>query len=140
MAITTSSSLSQQFVDKLSRELIVEPDPAYVFARLAGGARAGAMDIPEIMGRAGMASNLTSAMGAGLGTLDPLNERFMQIAPRVRRRRVGARHRSRKDDSHRSAALSRRPIHRGESAAHRGDAHQCDAAGSNHGTGAAHGR
>src|SRR6266545_3893877 len=80
MAITTSSDLTQTFVSKLSRELTVEPDPAYIFARLAGGARAGAMAIDEIMGRSGPPSNLQAAMGAGLGTVDPLNERFMQVA------------------------------------------------------------
>ena len=72
MSIATSSSLTQEFVDKLSRELVVAPDPAYIFARLAGGARAGAMAIPEIMGRGGRPADLAGAMGAGMGTLDPL--------------------------------------------------------------------
>ncbi len=80
MAITTSSDLTQTFVSKLSRELTLEPDPAYVFARLAGGARAGAMGIPDMMGRAGLPANLQAAMGAGLGTVDILNPKFMQVA------------------------------------------------------------
>ena len=80
MAITTSSTLTQTFVDKLSRELTIEPDPEFVFARLAGGARAGAMGLPEIMGRAGLPANLQAAMSAGLGVVDPLNARFMQVA------------------------------------------------------------
>jgi len=80
VALTTTSTLTQTFVDRLSREITLEPDPEYVFARLAGGARAGAMNLPDIMGRAGLPSNLQAAMNAGLGIIDPLNAKFMQVA------------------------------------------------------------
>jgi N4-gp56 family major capsid protein len=80
MAITTSTSLSQEFVDQLSQELILEPDPQYVFALLAGGARAGALGIPDIMGAAGASANMQQAMGAGLGTLRLLDQRWMSVA------------------------------------------------------------
>jgi N4-gp56 family major capsid protein len=80
VALTTTSTLTQTFVDRLSREMTLEPDPEFVFARLAGGARAGAMNLPDIMGRAGLPSNLQAAMNAGLGNVDPLNAKFMQVA------------------------------------------------------------
>lgn len=80
MAITTSSTLTQEFVDQLSEELILEPDPQYVFALLADAARAGAMDIPGIMGQAGASANMQAAMGAGLGTLKLLDPRWMAVA------------------------------------------------------------
>ena len=80
MAITTSSTLTQEWVEQLSQELIVEPDPQYVFALLAGAARAGAMGIPEVMGAVGANGNMQQAMGAGLGTLRLLDQRWMSIA------------------------------------------------------------
>jgi N4-gp56 family major capsid protein len=80
MAIGTSGTLTQEFVDKLSAELILEPDAQYVFAQLAQAARAGAMGIPGIMGRAGTAANMDKAMGAGLGTLRMMNPRWMSVA------------------------------------------------------------
>lgn len=80
MAITTTTTLTQEFVDQLSQELIVEPDAEYIFAILAGAARAGAMGIPEVMGAAGASANMQAAMGGGLGTLRLLDQRWMSIA------------------------------------------------------------
>ena len=80
MAITTTSTLTQEFVDMLSQELIVEPDPQYVFALLAGAARAGAMGIADVAGQAGVSANMQAAMGAGLGTLRFLDQRWMAVA------------------------------------------------------------
>ncbi len=79
MAITTTSSLTQEFVDMLSAELIVEPDPQYVFAVLAGAARAGAMDFGA-QGVSGVSGNMQAAMGAGMGSVRYLDPRWMSIA------------------------------------------------------------
>lgn len=82
MAIATSSTLSQELVDQLSQELLIEPDSQYIFALLAGAARANAMDIPGILGTAGASANMQQAVGAGLGTLKLLDQRWMSVAGR----------------------------------------------------------
>lgn len=80
MTIGTSGTLTQEFVDQLSQQLLLEPDAQYVFAMLAGAARAGALGIPDILGEAGAAANMQEAMGAGLGTLKLLDQRWMTVA------------------------------------------------------------
>lgn len=80
MTIGTSTSLTQEFVDQLSQELLVEPDSQYIFALLARAARAQAMGIPDILGESGAGANMSEAMGAGLGTLDLLDRRWMAVA------------------------------------------------------------
>lgn len=80
MAITTSGTLTQEFVDQLSDQLILEPDAQYILAILAQAARAGALGIPGILGEAGVTANMQEAMGAGLGTLKLLDPRWMAVA------------------------------------------------------------
>jgi N4-gp56 family major capsid protein len=79
MAITKSSDLPQEFVDQLSAELLLEPDTQYVFATLAGAARAGAMDIPGMIAGQGQ-KNLAAAMNNGTGTPRWLDPRWMAVA------------------------------------------------------------
>lgn len=80
MTVATSSTLTQEFVDQLSQELLLEPDSQYIFAMLAGAARAGAIGIPDILGEAGATANMSDAMGAGMGTLKLLDPRWMAVA------------------------------------------------------------
>lgn len=80
MTVATSSTLTQEFVDQLSQELLLEADAANVFAMLANAARAGALGIPDIMGRSGTSPNMQEAMGAGVGTLKIFDERWMSVA------------------------------------------------------------
>lgn len=80
MTLGTSTTLTQEFVDQLSQELLLEPDSQYIFAMLANAARAGALGIADIMGEAGAAANMADAMGAGLGTLKLLDQRWMAVA------------------------------------------------------------
>jgi N4-gp56 family major capsid protein len=77
MAIGTSSTLTQEFVDMLNAELLLAPDPQYIFAQLADAARAGALGIPETMGRAG-AGGFSRSMAQGMGHID----RMSATAPR----------------------------------------------------------
>lgn len=80
MSVATSSTLTQEFVDQLSQELLIEPDPQWVFALLAGAARAGALGIPEMMGPSGAVANMEQAMSGGMGTLRLLDQRWMSVA------------------------------------------------------------
>lgn len=79
MGLGTSTTLTQEFVDLLSAQMILEPDPQYCFAELARAARARAMQIPDILGESGMAANEVSAMGGGVGTLELADARWMRI-------------------------------------------------------------
>lgn len=69
MAIGTSSSLTQEFVDLLSGELLRAPDPQWVFASLADAARMDAMSIPDMAGRSGI-GGFTDAMNRAAGSID----------------------------------------------------------------------
>jgi hypothetical protein len=79
MSTTTSSALTQEFTDMLSAQLLIAPDPAYVFAKLAMGARYGAMNLPDVIRKSGVAANMEEAMGGANGTLD-MNPQFMRLA------------------------------------------------------------
>lgn len=78
MSITTSSTMTQEFVDILTSQLLVAPDPAYIFARLDAGARYGALNLPDVVRVSGEAANLEYAMGGAMGTLD-MNPTFMRL-------------------------------------------------------------
>jgi hypothetical protein len=65
MAIGTSSSLTQEFVDILSSELLLAPDTQFVFASLANAARAQAFEIPGAEGARGADANVNP-----MGTVD----------------------------------------------------------------------
>lgn len=73
MSIATSGTLTQEFTDQLSMELLRAPDSQWVFATLADAARAGALGIPEIMGRMG-ASGAANAMNNAMGSIDRMTE------------------------------------------------------------------
>jgi N4-gp56 family major capsid protein len=79
MSVATSSTLTQEFVDQLSQQMILEADASYVFSQLANAARAGAMGIPDIVGRSGVGANMQEAMGAGMGTLKIFDPRWMSV-------------------------------------------------------------
>ena len=53
MAIGTSSTLTQEFVDILSSEMLMAPDGQFVFANLAMASRARAMGLPDVRGESG---------------------------------------------------------------------------------------
>lgn len=73
MAIATSATLTQEFVDLLSSELLLAPDPQFVFAGMADAARAGALDIPGIEGRSGERANIEQSMFSGMGSIDRMS-------------------------------------------------------------------
>jgi N4-gp56 family major capsid protein len=73
MALGTSSTLTQEFVDLLSAEMLLAPDPQFVFATLAEAARAGSLDVPGIVGRQGGAA-AEKAMSEAMGTIDRMSK------------------------------------------------------------------
>ncbi len=79
MSTTTSSALTQEFTDILTAQLLIAPDPQYLFAKLAMAARIGAMDLPDVIKKSGLPANMDQAMGGAMGTLD-LNPRFQRLA------------------------------------------------------------
>jgi hypothetical protein len=79
MAVTTSSALTQEFVDIITESLLLAPDAQQVFAKLAMGAKYAAMGLPDVVRASGVAANMSEAMGGAMGTLD-LNPRFQALA------------------------------------------------------------
>jgi hypothetical protein len=63
MSIATSSTLTQEFVQMLSAELLYAPDSAWIFAGLAAAERDAAFAIPDMMAANG-AGGFGAAMGA----------------------------------------------------------------------------
>lgn len=70
MPIGTSATVTQEFVDVLSQELLIQPDAQYVFATMANAARERAMGLPDVRGESGAAANIEAAMGNAVGTID----------------------------------------------------------------------
>jgi hypothetical protein len=73
MSIATAASLTQDFVDMLSAELLYAPDSQWVFASLADAARAAALEIPDLMGRRGV-GGFDEAMNNNMGSVNRLTE------------------------------------------------------------------
>lgn len=73
MGIATSSTLTQEFVQMLSAELLYAPDSAWVFAGLAQAERDRAFGIPDLMGERG-AGGFGGAMTASTRPGDDRSE------------------------------------------------------------------
>jgi len=73
MAIGTTASLGQEFVDVLSSELLLQPDAQFVFANLANASRAKALAMPDVMGRSGETANIEASLGNAVGTVDRMS-------------------------------------------------------------------
>jgi hypothetical protein len=81
MSIGTSGTITQEFSDRLTASLAMEPSAECVFAMLAGAARAGAMGLPAAAQRAGgTGANMAEAMGNAMGSLRMLDPRLQSIA------------------------------------------------------------